>query len=294
MKLLTIFTPTFNRKVTLKRVYDSLIKQTNNNFEWLIIDDGSTDETEKIVKKWKNENLISLKYIKQLNKGKAKSINKSLAYTKTPLWVCLDSDDYFTENAVEIILSKYNLIKGNNDICGMIALRSNENREPMNGVQIPKDLKITTQSNLRYNLKIAPEYAQIYKTSVIKDYLYPEIPGENYFPLSYMADKLDQKYKLLVIQEAIMIIEYQEDGITKNNTKHVVNNPIGQTIFRHQQIRMSVNFLMKLKAAVIYNSSSILSRKRLQFQNFNDKLIVFITYPLGIFDYLVRFKKNSK
>lgn len=292
MKLLTVFTPTYNRENTLKRVYDSLVNQTNSNFEWLIIDDGSTDNTEELVKGWINEDKITINFIKQTNSGKAKSINKSLRFTKTPLWVCLDSDDYFTKTAVEIILTNYDSIKYNDYVCGMIALRSNEKGEPMNGKEIPNFLKYTTQSHLRYNLNIKPEYAQVYKVSILKKYLYPEIPSENYFPLSYIADQLDQTYKLLVIQEPIMVIEYQDDGITKNNTRHVIKNPIGQTIFRHQQIQYSANFLMKLKAAIVYNSASMLSKKRYSFEKLSDKLIVILTYPFGIMDYIIRFRKK--
>lgn len=292
MNLITVFTPTYNRVKTLKRVYESLLNQTCKDFEWLIIDDGSTDNTEKIVKAWKNDNYISITYIKQKNNGKAKSINKSLELTNTALWICLDSDDFFIPRAIEIIKQKYKIIESKEDVCGMISLRIFENGEPMQKTKIPDTLMFSTQGNLRYNLNIEPEYAQVYKTSVAKEYLYPEIEGENYFPLSYVADQMDLDYELLVLHESFMVIEYQEDGITNNNKKHVINNPIGQTLFRHQQVEIGVNWKVKIKSSIIYNSASLLSKKRYDFIKITDRILVMVTYPLGILDYIFRLNKN--
>ncbi|MGH2064889.1 glycosyltransferase family A protein [Aerococcus sp. L_4] len=292
MAILTIFTPTYNRIKTLQRAYDSLIQQTSKDFSWLIIDDGSEDGTEKLVEKWQSEQIIEITYIKQENSGKTKSINKSLYYTTTPLWMCLDSDDYLFDDAVEIIINEYSKIADNTYICGMIGLRTFSDGEPMQGEGIPEDTTFTTQGHLRYNLGIAPEYVQVYKTQILKNYSYPEIENENYFPLSFVPDQLDQKYELLVLQDPIMVIEYQEDGITKNNLKHVINNPIGQTIFRYHQIENSVNWKVKMKGLITYNSASIISKKRLKSNSKFNNFLADITYPLGVLDYLFRIKKN--
>ncbi|WP_158607406.1 glycosyltransferase family 2 protein [Aerococcus agrisoli] len=292
MNILTIFTPTYNRATTIGRVYTSLLAQTNKSFEWFIIDDGSKDNTKELVEKWINEDKIPIKYVKQANSGKIKSINKSLKETKTPLWICLDSDDWFTPDAVEIIINNYNSIKDDEKICGMIALRSNEDLTPMQDKFIPSKFKYLTQGHLRYNLKIGPEYAQVYKTDIIKNYLYPEINGENYFPLSYMADELDRKYELLVIHDPIMIIEYQENGITKNNKKHVKNNPIGHLIFRHNQFETAPNLMQKIKSGIAYNSATIIAKKRIPYNKKSDSFLSLLLSPIGFIDYIWRFKRN--
>ncbi len=130
-KLITVFTPTYNRKDTLKECYESLLKQRNKNFRWQIIDDGSTDGTEKLVDEWIGEKLIDIDYIKKRNGGKASAINFSLNNCDTLLWFCLDSDDYLFSDAIDIIVDNYKRIENNDDLCGMFGLRSNPDGSPM-------------------------------------------------------------------------------------------------------------------------------------------------------------------
>lgn len=293
MTLLTVFTPACNRSETLERAYKSLVNQTSKDFEWLIIDDGSQDNTARLVEHWIEENKITIKYVFQKNSGKTKSINKSLSLVNTPLWVCLDSDDYFLGNAVKIIISKYHLIKNDDKICGMIGLRVEKDGNLMQRQNIPENIKFIKQNILRYCMNIPPEYAQVYKTEVIKKYPYPEIRGENYFPLSYVGDQLDQTFSLLVIQEPSMVIEYQNDGITKNNTKHIINNPVGQTIFRHQQVELTTFCKQKIKAAIAYNSARLISKEIIKFNKISDRLLVILTFPLGVINYLIKFMKDN-
>lgn len=290
MTTLTIFTPTFKRRQTLTRVYESLLTQTSKDFLWMIIDDGSYDGTEELVNTWIKDNKLNIKFYSQENSGKTKSVNRSIRKTKTPLWLCLDSDDWLDTKAVEYIIEEYKKIKNDTSVCGMIGLRFENQDTPMQKKNIPTELLVSTQANIRYKLGIPPEYVQVYKTDIIKEHLYPEIEGENFFPLSYMADQLDQKYSMLVLHNPVMYIEYQEDGITKNNKKHVINNPIGQTIFRHQQFEVAPTLKQKIKAGVAYNSSKILSKKRIPFKNNTDQILATLLSPLGLIDYLNRFK----
>ena len=112
--MLTIFTPTFNRAELLKRVYDSLLRQREKNFSWLIVDDGSTDNTKEVVEEWLREGRINIQYEYQENGGKMRAHNQGVNLCNTELFLCLDSDDFLTEDAVEIILSCYEKkIKGN-------------------------------------------------------------------------------------------------------------------------------------------------------------------------------------
>ena len=103
--LFSVFTPTFNRANTIGRAYEHLCKQTLHNFEWIIVDDGSVDNTEEIVRKWINENKISIVYIKQKNGGKHRAFNRAVQIAQGEIFICLDSDDYYVETALEIIYS---------------------------------------------------------------------------------------------------------------------------------------------------------------------------------------------
>src|SRR5690606_8327144 len=100
--MITIFTATYNRAYTLPTLYNSLLRQINFDFEWLIIDDGSTDNTEKLVKDWSTRNNpFKIRYIKNRNGGKPRAINKAVELANTPYLFILDSDDYLTDDAVE-------------------------------------------------------------------------------------------------------------------------------------------------------------------------------------------------
>jgi len=296
--LLTIFTPTYNRIKHLSLCYKSLINQTNQDFIWQIIDDGSTDDTEETINKWISENKINIEYFKKNNGGKVSAINESLKISYTKLWVCLDSDDYFVNTAVEAIFSKYELIKGKEDICGIFALRSDKELQPMNKKKLPKNLLFENQFNIRYKYKIEPEYVQIYKFDIIKNYPYPIFENERFTPLSYVQNLIDQKYKFLLVSEPLMVCEYIDDGITKNHKKLVLNNPKSNMLFAKQMISLSNNIFVKLKYILIYN----MCHYNIIYENhsfIDESLIIknkliFLIYPLGIILYIIYSNKITK
>lgn len=292
-KLVTVFTPTYNRKESLKICYSALLKQSSQNFKWQIIDDGSTDETESLVKNWIDEGLLDIEFIRKKNGGKASAINISLEKSSTLLWLCLDSDDYLLPNAIEIIEKNYKSIEHNDDICGMFSLRANPDGSPMQNISIPKKLKLSTQNNIRYKLSIPPEYLHVFKTEIIRKYPYPIIEGEKYIPLSYIYDQLDEKYKYLIIHDSIMVCEYQLDGITNNKINLIKKNPIGYSLYKEQLIKLAPSYLLKIKSCITYISSSLLSRKN-PFRISSYKLLVFLCFPLGLIDYFVRYRFNIK
>lgn len=286
---ITVFTPTFNRKENLKQCYESLLSQTNKNFVWQIVDDGSTDNTDSLVNQWIDEQEIDIIYIKKENGGKASSINASLSETNTDLWMTLDSDDYLFPNAIEIILNKYPLIKTDDNICGMFALRSSPNGEPMQKVQIPEDIEYATQNYIRYNLGIPPEYMHVFKTEIIKKYPYPIIKGENYIPLSYVFDQVDQDYEYLILNQPLMVCEYQEGGITNTKRKLIKKNPKGYTLYKKQLIELAPDFKTKIKASANYVTGCLLSRERNWLKNTGSKGYVLLASPIGLADYIIRY-----
>lgn len=288
---ITVFTPTYNRKENLEKCYDSLIKQTNKNFIWQIIDDGSTDDTEDLVKNWQSEKIIEIIYMKKNNGGKASCINLSLENTHTQLWVCLDSDDYFIGNAIERINDGFQKIKKNNEVCGMFALRSQQDGSPMQNKSIPLDIEFTTQSYIRYNLKIPPEYVHVFKTEIIKNYKYPIIENERFMPLSYVFDQIDKSYKYKVLHEPIMVCEYQSDGMTKNKRKLIKENPIGYRIYKRQAMLLAPSTKEKIKAAITYNTACILAKSRGNVRHTPYKLLTIICFPFGLIDYILRYSR---
>ena len=145
---LTIFTPAYNRAYTLHKCYESLKKQTNKDFEWLIIDDGSTDNTRELVQSWIEENLIPIKYHYQKNQGMHGAHNSAYELIDTKLNVCIDSDDYMPDDAVEKIL-KFWEENQSEEIAGIAALDAYESGEVI-GTTFPKDLKTSTSFDMYY------------------------------------------------------------------------------------------------------------------------------------------------
>lgn len=291
MKLITVFTPTYNRATKLKQCYASLIRQTSNNFLWQIIDDGSTDNTKEVVEEFISDGKIKIEYVKKENGGKISAINKSLDITTTELWVCLDSDDYFFDTAIETYEKLYSFIADKNDVCGLFSLRSKQNGSPMQNETIPNHIVYETQFNIRYKFKIEPEYVQVYKTKIIKEYKYPRFKNEKYMPLSYVQDQIDQKYKFYIFDIPTMVCEYQDDGITKNQKKLIKNNPKGYTAFKKQQIEIAPTFLFRIKACITYDTGCILSRDyKSIISGSPNKLLTIILFPVSLIDYLLRYK----
>lgn len=293
-KLITVFTPTYNRAKTLRQCYDSLLEQTNKNFIWLIIDDGSTDNTENIVEEWIQQNNIEIHYIKKENGGKASTINLSLEKCKTELWLCLDSDDYLVSNCIDVILKNYETVKGKQDICGLLALKTGEDGKIMKGQRrIPKEVNYSTLKHIRYGLKIETEYAIVYKTNIAKEYPYPIIEGKKFMPLSYVYDQIDLKYEYKIIHDDIMICEYISDGMTRNKNSIIKNNPKSYNLFNKQRIETATNFKWKLKAILLYGTGPFLD-KELDFfkcvRQSPSKALTFCLYPVSWLVYKIKFR----
>ena len=138
--MITVYTATYNRAYVLEDLYNSLIRQTNQNFDWLIIDDGSQDNTHKLVSKWEKESKIKITYKFQENKGKMEALNLAHDLICRELNVCVDSDDYLVDDAIEIILSEWETVKGNKKIAGLVGLDVFKTGEVV-GTKFPEDLK---------------------------------------------------------------------------------------------------------------------------------------------------------
>ena len=162
-KILTIITPSYNRAHTLPKVYESLKKQTSKNFIWLVVDDGSTDDTENLIKGIIEESFIEVKYIKKQNGGKGSAINIGLDNLHTELVTCLDSDDLLYQTAVENIIQHYERIKNDKKCCGIIAFRSNPDGTPMGGKKIPSNWKKATAADIFLTLRSKGEVICFYE-----------------------------------------------------------------------------------------------------------------------------------
>ena len=222
---ISVLTSTYNRGNLLKKLYNSLIQNSNYNVDvqWLIIDDGSKDDTKNIVKDFKDENKIEIKYFYQENQGKMLAINKLVKEANGDLIIECDSDDYFTEDAFDIIKNEYQKCD-KSDIYALCFFKYDQNGNNMGNLF--KNEK-TTMFDLYFKEGENGEKALVFFADVRKKYKHELEHNEKFVTEARMYHKMDVKYKMICINKPIMICEYQKDGYSKNIIKQFKNNPYG-------------------------------------------------------------------
>ncbi|MCR5302851.1 MAG: glycosyltransferase family 2 protein [Lachnospiraceae bacterium] len=246
---LTVFTPTFNRKELLRRAYHSLTEQTVKDFEWLIVDDGSTDGTDEEVRKWIDEALIPIRYYYRSNGGKMRAHNTGVFIARTELFVCLDSDDRFTESAVEDLLGAYDSAKSTaapgTVVGGVVAHKGNTDENIFGGVDFP-DVSVSTLYGL-YRAGFSGETTLMYETQLLRRFPFPEIEGEKYVPEDYIYDKIDGICVLAVLHKIVTVCEIVKSGYTDSAKKLKRENVNAFYLFYEQRAFITPWGLLKFK-----------------------------------------------
>ena len=262
---LTICTPTFNRAYILPALYKSLQKQTCMDFEWLIVDDGSSDNTQKLAETWIcKSNDFFVRYYKKENAGKCSAINYGLDYANGDLFVVVDSDDYLTDDAVEKIIALEKTITDKSKFCGVaFNLGTDTNTTPNNIFN--GDYKDATLLD-RYKT-LNGEKAYVFYTEIHKKYRYPIFENERFMTEAVVWNRIaNDGYLMRFSNDIICIYEYRDDGLTNAGTALFVNNPRGYGLWlKEKDIFMKKGFLQRLKT--FYSFSCELEDK------YNDKQI---------------------
>ncbi|MFA1612254.1 glycosyltransferase family 2 protein [Halobellus rubicundus] len=216
---ITIFTPTYNRAEKLKRAYRSLREQTYNQFEWLIIDDSSTDETSSLVKQWQEEAEFPIRFHVQEATGKHQAYNIAIRESKGELFVSLDADDELFPNAVERLLELWGEIPDNrDDVVGISCLCADEEGN-INGEKFPEDRMFANYFELRYKYKVTGDGIGCNRTSVLRQYPFPTPGNVRYVPESTVGSEIAKEYNQYCVNEVLGIYhseaEEQSDQLTK-------------------------------------------------------------------------------
>ncbi|MBP3951523.1 glycosyltransferase family 2 protein [Bacillus suaedae] len=281
MKKITVFTPTFNRAYCLGTCYESLKNQTNKEFVWLIIDDGSTDNTRELVEEWISEDLVEINYHWQENQGMHGAHNTAYELIETELNVCIDSDDYMPLDAIEKILAFWS-IHVSDKVSGIIGLDSYTNGEII-GTKLPENLDKSTLFDLYTKHGITGDKKLVYRTELTKQYPYPVFENEKYVGLAYKYYKLDQEYELLLMNEVLCVVEYLEDGSSLNMLRQYRKNPKGFAFYRQELMKLPyANQVYKFRQAIHYVSSSLLMRNIHFIKESPNKLLTVLAVPFGV------------
>ena len=288
---LTVFTPAYNRAHTLPRTYESLCRQDNKGFVWLIVNDGSTDETETLVRTWQTrDNGFEIRYIYKENGGMHTAHNTAYENIDTELNVCIDSDDCLSDGAVDKILSKWEKVR-NQGYAGIIALDA-DLTENVIGAGFPNGMTETTLMGY-YASGGSGDKKLIYRTDVINRYPpYPVFEGEKYVALAYKYRLIDQDYKLAVLDEIVCNVEYQSDGHGRGMWKEYIRSPKGFAFWRKICMQYPESTKRMVIDCVHYVSSSILAKNPRYLSESPKKLLTLLCTPLGAVLSVIIKRKN--
>lgn len=276
--MLTIFTPTYNRAYSLPRLYESLCAQTCRDFEWLIVDDGSTDNTEELVKSWVNDSNIIIRYIKQPNGGKHRAINRGVDIAQGDWFVIVDSDDYLTADAVEWITEQTSKLVMNHEFGGVSGICINAEGEKIGG---GKDFGLIDSNPIDIRLKyhIVGDMAEVFRTDVLKEFPFPEIEGEKFCPEALVWFRIARKYKVRFVHKGIYVCEYLPDGLTAKITRIRRESPVASMIYYSEHSRDKIAMKYKFKAAINFwrFATKPYNLKRYEMNN----ILSYFAYPIG-------------
>lgn len=285
---ITIFTPTYNRAKTLPRLYRSLLKQTDQNFEWLIVDDGSVDHSKSMIEQWILEKKIKIRYIYQENHGKTYAHNVGVKHANYNLFFCVDSDDYIGNNTIEKLNEINSQIAEDNEIIGIMGYKKNILSDKIIKKKIPATTITVSSLYRKYHFK--DELALLYKTKILKHHLFPIIKGEKFVPESYLYDQLDNIGKCYFFQDYIYFYEYQDDGYTNNSATLLKNNVQGYLLYSKQRLEISKLWKNKVRGAIQYNIANLIAHNPLQYMKNKYFLLLIVTFVPSYLYYLKKYK----
>lgn len=230
----TVFTPTYNRAYILGDLYHSLQRQTCMDFEWLIVDDGSADDTKALVASWQGEeNPFPIRYVYQENGGKCRAINRGLKEADGRLFFTVDSDDYLTDDAIEKVIRWDGELPAEGHFCGYVGNRGITPTQTPNRLFPGGYLDGTALD--RYD-QVDGERAFVFYTEIHRKYLYPEFPGEKFLTEAVTWDLMAHDgYKMRFYNDIIWIWEYKDDGLTRAGYRVFLENPQGTGLFFRQK-----------------------------------------------------------
>lgn len=292
---ISILTSTYNRANELSKVYESLLKNkstlnSNVSFEWLIMDDGSTDNTKDVVQKFVDENKIEIKYFYHKNKGKMESINELVEIATGDLMFTCDSDDYLTDNALNVISKNYEKYK-NENIYAMCFHRS------MNGF-IGDDYKkeFTTLFDLHFKDGKTGEDLLVFISKIRKQYKHKLEHDEKFVTEARLYYEMDEKYNIACVNETLMIGAYNDDGYTKNLSSQIKKAPFGYYNYFKEILEKDFKGVLwnkrlyAIKHYILFATLTNSKNNVKSINNFENKFLYCLLYIPGMIATKIRFK----
>lgn len=287
---ISILTATYNRAHDLERLYTSLVINSNSNieYEWLIMDDGSTDKTKLIIDNFIKQNIIKIEYHYQENQGKMSAINNLMKFVTGDVIIECDSDDYFVTGAFDIINKNIDKLLSDETVYALAFLKKNESGK-IDGTKFIEDNHRSDMFSLYYKEKMTGEKILVYKTEIRKKYKHILEADEKFVTEFRMYNKIDADYDVICINEAIIIGDYKNDGYVKNKKRVFELAPLGFYEYFKEILKMNLKgipFSKKMYIYKYYIMFAILSARSDAIKNvkgsFNKIMIIFLWIPISI------------
>lgn len=249
--LITVLTPTYNRAKLLDRLYQSFCHQTYQEFEWILVNDGSIDNTDEIVQKYITENIIDINYIKQENGGKHRAVNRGVKEAKGELIFIADNDDWLLPDSLETVAEMYQDIANDHSFAGVCGLDVYADGTVIGG-GMPQEVIDCNSIDIRNIHHVGGDLKEVFRTDVLREIPFPEIEGERFCPEVVVWNRIAKKYKLRYFNKPIYMVEYQPEGITSNITKARMKSPIASTICYKEMLSFNIPLKDKIRSAINY------------------------------------------
>lgn len=256
--MITVFTPTFNRCDFLPKIYACLCKQTFWHFEWLIVDDGSTDGTAEVVKelidkkeKTKEGRMFPIRYFHQENGGKHRAINRGVKEAYGELFLILDSDDTLPSDSLEIVNRYYQQIRDDHSFGGVCGYMAHHDGTVI-GHGNDAEILDTNSIDLRNKYHVQGDMLEVFRTSVMREIPFPDIPGEKFVPEALVWNRIACKYRLRVFHEVVYYRDYLDGGLTDKIVKIRMTSPLASMMTYAELNSYQIPFISKVKASINY------------------------------------------
>lgn len=251
MPLITVFTPAYNRGYIIGKLYESLCRQSFRDFEWLVVDDGSTDDTGTLLAGFIAENKIPIRYFRQENGGKHRAINRGVREARGELFFIVDSDDYLADDALERVAFHYGNVRDDATFAGVSGVCARAGSGEKIGGEENWEIIDATFAEARWGrCAIRGDLSEIYKTEILRVFPFPEIPGEKFCPEMQVWYRISRRYRLRLFYEKIYLCEYRADGLSAKIKKLCRENPRGTALAHLEKFRNRLPIRQKIKAAL--------------------------------------------
>jgi glycosyltransferase involved in cell wall biosynthesis len=282
----SIITPTYNRAKYLPNIYGCLLSQDSHDFEWIIVDDGSTDDTQNVVAGLGNE--LNIEYIYQKNAGKPSAVNAGVAKANSYITIILDSDDVLLSNALEIAWKYFD----ENDKCFLnncvsLSGLSMNNDNMIIGDLFPSNEFVSDHISCRYNRNINGDKCDFFLTPILKKYPFPLFEGENFITEAAVWNRIAFEHNVLYINNVFQIKDYLPEGLSSRYDKIMLDNPQGSELFFNEASNKKFNFQLQLHHSVEYIKFAKINRRKYVFKNAKNKQIYFLGLVLYHFKYSI-------